>query len=333
MTSNSGFFDASELFNIPEQFDIPDTFCRADEFSKEFKVSLKDIISTWLDDKISLYVNLRSEYCRIIRYANKKEHRYDTFDIRAGGDFYQHEGSPQFAVRTFIPCDQSEINEYPVFSGTSFFKYIYNGYASGFWRLQPTSTARLARDNYSLKNANESWNAVPGEVKIFGRDERDCLLFNKDTYVSFERIYIANSDCKVLRDLFSSNEDNNIEKHDPPINRVAMVLLINELFSINGNVTYSNVSTILLSNGIEVTQSTIKKVLEETSEKRDQPYKHQPQHSKIASCLITLYCKGKNLAKTPSNVAQILNELAGASPGKWSIIFTSKMAANLMKIK
>lgn len=333
MTSNSDFFDASELFNIPEQFDIPDTFCRADEFSKEFKVSLKDIISTWLDDKISVYVNLRSEYCRIIRYANKKEHRYDTFDIRAGGDFYQHEGSPQFAVRTFIPCDQSEINEYPAFSGTSFFKYVYNGYASGFWRLQPTSTTRLARDNYSLKNANESWNAIPGEVKIFGRDERDCLLFNKDTYVSFERIYIANSGCKVLRDLFSSNEDNNIEKHDPPINRVAMVLLINELFSINGNVTYSNVSTILLSNGIEVTQSTIKKVLEETSEKRDQPYKHQPQHSKIASCLITLYCKGKNLAKTPSNVAQILNELAGSSPRKWSIIFTSKMAANLMKVK
>ena len=108
--------------------------------------------------------------------------------------------------------------------------------------------------------------------------EQMSLLFNKDTYVSFETVYIADSGCKVLRDLFSSNEDNDIEKYDPPINRVAMVLLINELFSINGNVTYSNVSTILLSNGIEVTQSTIKKVLEETSEKRDQPYKHQPQH-------------------------------------------------------
>lgn len=75
MTSKSDFFDASDLFNLPEEFDIPDTFCRADEFSKKSKVSLEDIISTWLDDKISLYVNLRSEYCRIIRYANKKEHR------------------------------------------------------------------------------------------------------------------------------------------------------------------------------------------------------------------------------------------------------------------
>ncbi|HCE8783745.1 TPA: hypothetical protein NHU49_003397 [Klebsiella pneumoniae] len=333
MTSKSDFFDASDLFNLPEEFDIPDTFCRADEFSKKSKVSLEDIISTWLDDKISLYVNLRSEYCRIIRYANKKEHRYNTFDIRAGGDFYQHKDSPQFAVRTFIPCDKSEINEYPVFNGSSFFKYVYNGYASGFWRLQPTSTTRLARQNYNLKNANESWETIPGEVKIFGRDESDCLLFNKDTYVSFERIYIADSGCEILCELFPSNETSNIEKYDPPINRVAMVLLINELFSINGNVTYSNVSTILLSNGIEVTQSTIKKVLEETSEKRDQPYKHQPQHSKIASCLITLYCKGKNLAKTPSNVAQILNELARSSPREWSIIFTSKMAANLMKIK
>ncbi|MGR7005528.1 hypothetical protein ACU63U_10340 [Klebsiella aerogenes] len=132
MTSNSDFFDASELFNIPEQFDIPEAFYRVDEFSKKFNVRLEDIISTWLGNKISLYVNLRSEYCRIIRYANKKEHRYDTFDIRAGGDFYQHETSPQSKVRKFIPCGQSEIKEDCNFSGSSFYKYIYNGYASGF---------------------------------------------------------------------------------------------------------------------------------------------------------------------------------------------------------
>jgi hypothetical protein len=59
--------------------------------SKKFHVRLEDIISTWLDNKINLYVNLRSEYCRINRYANKEEHRYDTFDISVGRDFYQHE--------------------------------------------------------------------------------------------------------------------------------------------------------------------------------------------------------------------------------------------------
>lgn len=40
MTSNSDFFDASELFNIPEQFDIPEAFYRVDEFSKKFNVRL-----------------------------------------------------------------------------------------------------------------------------------------------------------------------------------------------------------------------------------------------------------------------------------------------------
>ena len=226
MTSNSDFFDASELFNIPEQFDIPDTFCRADEFSKEFKVSLKDIISTWLDDKISLYVNLRSEYCRIIRYANKKEHRYDTFDIRAGGDFYQHEDSSQFAVRTFIPCDQSEINEYPVFSGSSFFKYVYNGYASGFWRLQPTSTTRLARENYNLKNANELWNDTPGEVRVLGRDDKDYLIFDKNIFVYHELLYIDNHGCQELFRFFN-NEENKI--HEVEISHIqtfiALILL------------------------------------------------------------------------------------------------------------
>lgn len=132
MTSNSDFFDVSELFNIPEQFDIPDAFYRIDDFSKKFNVRQEDTISTWLDNKISLYVNLRSEYCRIIRNANKKEHRYDTFDIRAGGDFYQHESSSQFAVRTFIPCDQSEINEYPVFSGSSFLNIFTMGMPVAF---------------------------------------------------------------------------------------------------------------------------------------------------------------------------------------------------------
>ena len=109
--SNSNFFDATDLFKIPEQLNIPDGLCSAGDFSKKFHVRLEDIISTWLDNKINLYVNLRSEYCRINRYANKEEHRYDTFDISVGRDFYQHEKSPQAATRSFIPCAQSEIKE------------------------------------------------------------------------------------------------------------------------------------------------------------------------------------------------------------------------------
>jgi len=333
MTNNSDFFDASELFNIPEPFDIPETFYRVDEFSKKFNVRLEGIISSWLDNKISLYVNLRSEYCRIIRYANKKEHRYDTFDISVGRDFYQHETSPQSKVRKFIPCGQSEIKEDCNFSGSSFYKYIYNGYASGFWRLIPTSTTHFATDNFNLKNASESWGGIPGEVRVFGRNDKDYLSFNKDAYFSFVQLYISDSGCEVFIENFSSNEKNKIEEYDPPHNRVAMVLLIHELFSVSGHVTYSNVCTILASNGINVEQTTIKQFLEETLEKRDKPYKSQPQHSRIASCLISLYCKGKNIRKTPSNVAQILNDLTKSSPRAWSIVFTTEIASNIMKIK
>lgn len=333
MTSNSDFFDASELFNIPEQFDIPDVFYRVDDFSKKYNVRLEDIISTWLGNKISLYVNLRSEYCQIIRYANKKEHRYDTFDISVGRDFYQHEISPQSKVRKFIPCGQSEIKEDCNFSGSSFYKYIYNGYASGFWRLLPTSTTHFATDNFNLKNANESWGEIPGDVRVSGRDDKDYLKFDKDTYTSFVRCYITDMGSQILRNLFACNEDSKIEKYVPPYNRIAMVLLINEMFGVNGHVTCSNVCTILSANGINVEQTTIKQVLEETTEKRDKPYKNNPKHSKIASCLITIYCKDKDITKKSSRVAQILNDFARSSPKKWSIVFTTEMASNLMKLK
>lgn len=333
MTSNSNFFDTSELFSIPEGYDIPQDLYSVADFSKKFNVRLEDIISTWLDDKISLYAKLRSEYCRIIRYTNKKEHRYDTFDISVGRDFYQHETSPQSKVRKFIPCGQSEIIEDCNFNGSSFYKYIYNGYASGFWRLSPTSITHLAMDNFNLKNASESWVEIPGEVIVSGRDDKDYLRFNKDIYISFEQLYITESGINILRMHFFSNEENKIEKYDPPHNRVAMVLLINELFSVSGHVTYSNVCTILASNGINVEQTTIKQVLEETSEKRDKPYKTQPRHSRIASCLITLYCKEKNISKSPSNAAQILNELSRSSPREWRIVFTTEIVSNIMKVK
>ncbi|WP_410759667.1 hypothetical protein [Citrobacter youngae] len=202
------------MFNISEQFDIPDAFYHVDDFSKKYNVRLEDVISTWLDNNISLYVNLRSEYCRIIRYANKKEHRYDTFNIRAGGDFYQHESSSQFALRTFIPCDQSEINEYPIFSGSSFFKYVYNGYASGFWKLKPTKTTHLTRDNYNLRNANEVWGNIPGDVTVYGRDDKDYLIFNKDVFIAHTDLQIdGKSYQKLLKSLASeSNEFKKAEK-------------------------------------------------------------------------------------------------------------------------
>ncbi|AJJ10459.1 hypothetical protein CH64_2099 [Yersinia rohdei] len=202
MTSNSDFFDASELFNIPEQVDVPDTFDRVDEFSKKFNVKIEDIISTWLDDKISLYVNLRSEHCRIVRYANEKELRYDTFNISIGRDFYQRKNSQQSAIRAFISCDQSEIKEYPNFSGRSFFKYVYNGYASGFWRLKPTKTTHLARDNYNLRNANDVWGNTPGEVTVYGHDDKDYLIFNKDVFIAHSDLQIdGESYQKILQSL------------------------------------------------------------------------------------------------------------------------------------
>ncbi|MDM6954173.1 hypothetical protein [Klebsiella michiganensis] len=175
---------------------------------------LEDIISTWLDDKISLYVNLRSEYCRIIRYASKKEYRYDTFDISVGRDFYQHETSPQSKVRKFIPCGQSEINEYPVFRGSSVFKYVDNGYSSGFWRVKTTKITHLVRDSYNLRNANEVWGNTPGEVTVYGRDDKDNLAFNKDIFIPHTELQIDGDSYKKLLKLLApeSSEFKKAEK-------------------------------------------------------------------------------------------------------------------------
>lgn len=316
MTSNSDFFDASELFNIPEQFDIPDIFCRVDELSKKFNVSLEDIISAWLDNKISLYVNLRSEYCRIVRYANKKEHRYDTFDIRAGGDFYQHEGSPQFVVRTFIPCDQSEINEYPVFSGTSFFKYIYNGYASGFWRLQPTSTTRLARDNYSLKNSNELWNETPGEVKVFGRDDKDYLIFDKNIFVSHECLYIDNFGYQELLQFFKIEENKIHEVESYYIQTfIALILLKINFAKENGKINC--LKTINILNAVrdnhnisikDISNKTISKWVKESliEESKLSLETEDGRYSKVKDNVIYLIVKHGHANLTPRELANLL---------------------------
>lgn len=316
MTSNSDFFDASELFNIPEQFDIPDIFCRVDELSKKFNVSLEDIISAWLDNKISLYVNLRSEYCRIVRYANKKEHRYDTFDIRAGGNFYQHEGSPQFVVRTFIPCDQSEINEYPVFSGTYFFKYIYNGYASGFWRLQPTSTTRLARDNYSLKNANELWNETPGEVKVFGRDDKDYLIFDKNIFVSHECLYIDNFGYQELLQFFKIEENKIHEVESYYIQTfIALILLKINFAKENGKINC--LKTINILNAVrdnhnisikDISNKTISKWVKESliEESKLSLETEDGRYSKVKDNVIYLIVKHGHANLTPRELANLL---------------------------
>ncbi|WP_236614441.1 hypothetical protein [Dickeya poaceiphila] len=263
MKENSDFHDAinSLLYSSDaERLDISDDFYRVDDFSKKSHVKIEEIIDVWLSGKINIYVYLRSVYCRINRYPNKEENRYDTSEIAFGRDFYQDERSPQDKIRKYIPCKkESEIKEYIDFSGSSSFKYVYNGYASGYWWLQPTGITHLVRDNYNLKNANDEWVSIPGEVDVFGRDKRDYLLFNTDVYISFEQLYISSSDFKIIKECFSYNENSEMERYDPPYNRIAMVLLINKIFSVNGHVTYSNVSTALSSNGINVGQTTIKK--------------------------------------------------------------------------
>lgn len=316
MTSNSDFFDASELFNIPEQFDIPDAFCRADEFSKKNNVRVEDIISTWLDDKIRLYVNLRSEYCRIIRYASKKEYRYDAYNIRTVEDYYQSEKESQSSVRKFIPCDRSEINEYPNFSGNRFYKYIYNGYASVFWRLQTTSTTRLATDNYNLKNANELWYETPGEVKVFGRDDKDYLIFDKNIFVSHECLYIDNFGYQELLQFFKIEENKIHEVESYYIQTfIALILLKINFAKENGKINC--LKTINILNAVrdnhnisikDISNKTISKWVKESliEESKLSLETEDGRYSKIKDNVIYLIVKHGHANLTPRELANLL---------------------------
>ncbi|HBQ2124587.1 TPA: hypothetical protein L7O51_001921 [Klebsiella pneumoniae] len=320
---------SDELYKLDDAND----FYSVSLFAKKHLIQVEEIISLWLIGRINIYANLRSEYCKINRYLHKKENRYDKSDIGYGKDFYQHQNSPQCNVRKFIPCKKSEVREYLNFEGASVFKYCYHGYASGYWRLQRTKITHLVTGDYNLKNADDGWVSITGEVDVFGRDNKDYLLFNRDVFIGFERLYISLSDCNLLVNILNLNDDKKLKGFEPPHNRVAIVLLINSLFNIDGQVTYSNVSTLLSSNGIKIEQTTIKKILEETSEKRDKPYRSHSKHSKIASCLITIYCQEKNMTTTPAKVAQILNDLARTSSKEWSVTFTAEIVNNIMKSK
>lgn len=216
-----------------EVFDDAKDFYNIEFFSKKFNVKLESIISAWLDNHINLYVNLRSEYCRMNRYANKKEIRYDRFNISIGRDFYQHESSPQAAIRNFIPCKYSEMKEHMNFSGSSAYKYVYNGYASGYWRLQPTNITRFARGNYNLKNANNEWISIPSEVEIYGRDRKDYLLFNQDIFISHTDLFVDGYSYQKFIQLFLPTKVTSKEVDSYYLQSLIVVLLINKHYQKN----------------------------------------------------------------------------------------------------
>jgi hypothetical protein len=216
------------LFSCKEVETLDDSkaFHSVSFFSKKFNVKLEDIIATWLDNKINLYINLRAEYCRINRYANKKEYRYNIGEIRTGRDFYQDESTHSPSVRSFIPCWESEIKEYMVFKEGYDYQYIYNGYASGYWRLHPTSITHLVRDNYNLKNAKDDWTNIPGEVKVYGRDENDYLLFNKNIAIPHAELFVDNCSYQKLIQTLLPDCDESIEIENYYLQNLIVALLI-----------------------------------------------------------------------------------------------------------
>ena len=56
----------------------------------------------------------------------------------------------------------------------------------------------LVRDNYNLRNANDVWGSIPGEVIVYGRDDNDHLIFNKDDLISHSDLQIDSASYKKL---------------------------------------------------------------------------------------------------------------------------------------
>ena len=104
----------------------------------------------------------------------------------------------------------------------------------------------MVKDNYNLKNANELWDEIPEEVKVFGRDDKDYLIFDKNIFVSHECLYIDNFGCQELSRFFTIKENEIHEVEGYYIQSFIVLMLLKISFSEkDGKINRLNAADIL----------------------------------------------------------------------------------------
>lgn len=314
----------------------------------EDQLVVSKILDEWFSKKVDLFLYFggSGKKCRLSRCISPSLHLGGERTISNGDEFYVSEDSPAHSILKFIP-DLPLNSHLKVEKGFKlsrsiqgeYFNYEYSGTALGYWKVLPTVVSHFNNGNYNLtdKKSFQIGSNTPGAVFVYSVYDEDYLIFDEESIVSFNDLYI---DIKALefftpypvdkKNTGSSDDSKKtaVMKFQTEKYNHALYLIMQELVVKSDGVPIvskfkpdyddmwdTNVSESTLLEWFSKPEPFTEKRQRLTAEKRKGLY-----------LFLSLYCKKKSIASTkgkPSAIALELNKLATVELGCFGVEFTA----------
>ncbi|AYH06854.1 hypothetical protein C5E25_16585 [Pectobacterium parmentieri] len=337
-------------------------FCSISEIISQYDIDIEFIISEWMMGKFCIFTRFDGELCTMrhaLDYERKsKNYTYHDFKfhLNCKTDIFQSVSSPLQKYLLFIPeqpLDDHFKSEHVLDWNSPFFKgydeVMYEGRAYGYWYLKPTKTTHFGRDYYILSD-EKNYNDLKSKsgtmfVSAFEKFSYNYLVFHDSIRIDASGLFVEKEIVGFIVGLYKSS--NNIECMDdglrdslvekgvssPPTNKIAIYVLVAEIFSRNGDFIHNKISVFFDDRGISINQTTIKGWLDNRPEERSKPFRDSPRNNKIINLLLREYFEGKESMKNHQAIADKLTSIANAPPYNFNIRFTSGIVSKWLKFK
>ncbi|MEI7369374.1 hypothetical protein WCT94_17235 [Pectobacterium sp. 1950-15] len=332
-------------------------FCAISEIISQYDIDIEFIISEWMMEKFCIFTRFDGELCTM-RHALDYERENKNFK-----SYLNHKTDPfqskEYSIHEYLlfspeqPLDDHFRSEYKADWSGPFFKgydeIMYDGRAYGYWYLKPTKTTHFGRDYYILsdeKNYNDLKNKSGAMfVSALKKNPYNYLVFHDSIKIDASDLFVEKEMVGFIVGLYKSS--NNIECMDnglrdslvekgvssPPTNKIAIYVLVAEIFSRNGGIIPNKISVFFDDRGISINQTTIKGWLDNRPEERSKPFRDSPRNNKIINLLLREYFEGKDGMKNHQAIADKLTSIANAPPYNFNIKFTSEVVSKWLKFK
>ncbi|CAK7040838.1 hypothetical protein RZR38_09355 [Citrobacter freundii] len=309
---------------------------------------VEKILDEWFVKKINLFLYFggSGKKCRLSRCISPSLHIGGEQVITNGDEFYLSEESDAHSILKFIP-DLPLTSHLTITKGFKisrsirgeYFNYEYSGSALGYWVVVPTQISAFNNGNYLLtdKKSFSLKAGLSGAVYIYSVYDEDYLIFEDDSFVSNNDLYI---DIKVLDSflpLFDSKQSKHVDfilekslssKFLTSKYNIALYLMMKKLVVRSGDtpvVSKFKLDYDEMWKG-NVSESTLCEWFEKPELYIEKRQRLTPEKKKGLYLFLTLFIKKegiKNTKEKASVIAEKLNELALQEYQLDEVIFTA----------
>lgn len=251
-------------------------FCAISEIISQYDIDIEFIISEWMMEKFCIFTRFDGELCTM-RHALDYERENKNFK-----SYLNHKTDPfqskEYSIHEYLlfspeqPLDDHFRSEYKADWSGPFFKgydeIMYEGRAYGYWYLKPTKTTNFGRDYYILsdeKNYNDLKNKSGAMfVSALKKNPYNYLVFHDSIKIDASDLFVEKEMVGFIVGLYKSSS--NIECMDnglrdflvekgvssPPTNKIAIYVLVAEIFSRNGGIIPNKISVFLMIEGFRL---------------------------------------------------------------------------------